>query len=170
MLNRLRKFGFTKQDLTIISFLLITLIAGLILKFTDWDSAPVYDYSSDDKNFEQQVNRAFSSLDSIPLNNEQKERLLNLKKYSDSLYNSKENSEKENLPKNKQGLNPGKKININLATSGDLQALPGIGQVMAERIIEYREQKHFNNIADLKNVKGIGAKKFKKLEDYITVE
>jgi competence protein ComEA len=64
-----------------------------------------------------------------------------------------------------------KKININLAYTADLQRLPGIGKVTADRIIEYREQNNgFGKIEDLMKVRGIGAKKFGKIKDLITVE
>ena len=166
MLNRLRKFGFTKEDLIIISFLFITFVAGLIIRFSGWKTAPVYDYSSQDKNFEVQLNSSFNELDNKPLGKEQEEKLRTIKKFSDSLY-----TEKENTLKNKQELPPGKKININLAYALDLLALPGIGEVTAERIIEYREQKKgFKKIEDIMNVNGIGEKKFEKIKDYITVE
>ena len=42
---------------------------------------------------------------------------------------------------------------------------------MAERIVEYREQKKgFKKIEDIMNVKGIGEKKFEKIKDYVAVE
>ncbi len=165
MLNRLLKFGFTKQDLIIISFLLITFVAGLIIKLTGWKSPPDYDYTESDKNFEKQSKLLFDNLDNKPLTDEQQQRLNILKKYSDSLY-----TEKQSQPKTKE-LPPGTKININTAYILDLQALPGIGEVMAERIIEYREQKKgFKKIDEIMNVKGIGDKKYEKIKDYITVE
>jgi len=166
MLNRLRQYGFTKQDLIITAFLLTALTAGVIIKLSGWNAVTSYDYSSADKNFIQHVDTAFSKLDSKPLTKEQEEKLAALKKFSDSLYN-----DKENITKDKPGLPPGKKININNALAGDLTALPGIGEVTAERIIEYREQKKgFKKIDELMNVKGIGEKKFAKIKDYIVVE
>ncbi len=166
MLNRLRDLGFTKQDLIIISFLLAAFAAGLIIKFSGWKPADSYDYSQADKNFRENVDTAFTKLDNKPLSREQEEKLQTLKKFSDSLY-----TEKENLPKEKPELPAGKKININSAYALDLEALPGIGEVTAERIIEYREQKKgFKKIEDLMNVKGIGEKKFEKIKDYIVVE
>ena len=63
-----------------------------------------------------------------------------------------------------------KKVNINQAKQSELETLPGIGEAMANRIIEYREQNgKFQKIEDLKNVKGIGEAKFNKIKELITV-
>lgn len=64
------------------------------------------------------------------------------------------------------------KININTATAEQLSSgLDGIGDVMAKRIIDYREKNGgFKNIAELKNVPGIGDKTFEKLQNAITVD
>lgn len=61
-------------------------------------------------------------------------------------------------------------ININTADQSLLETLPGIGPTLAQRIIQYREiNGRFDNIEDLKNVSGIGDKKFESLRDMITV-
>ncbi len=63
------------------------------------------------------------------------------------------------------------KININTATSDELQNLPGIGPSKAEAIIAYREDSGlFQTIDDLKLVTGIGDKTFEKLKDFIIVK
>ncbi len=60
--------------------------------------------------------------------------------------------------------------NINLATTIELQELPGIGKVYAERIVEYREANgQFQTIEDIMNVSGIGESTFAKIKDRITV-
>ena len=62
------------------------------------------------------------------------------------------------------------RISINTATANDLTALPGIGEAMAERIIAYRnEHGLFQTIDELRNVKGIGERKYEALEDLITL-
>ena len=62
------------------------------------------------------------------------------------------------------------KININTAGSDDLQKLPGIGQVTASKIIDYRTANgSFHSIEDIMNVSGIGDKTFEKIRDQITV-
>lgn len=62
------------------------------------------------------------------------------------------------------------KININTAGESELQDIPGVGPVTADRIIVYREENgRFSSIEDIKNVSGIGEKTFEKLKDHITV-
>lgn len=63
------------------------------------------------------------------------------------------------------------KININNANVNELCELPGVGQSLAEKIITYRnENGKFKTIDDLKNVTGIGEKKFESLKEYILVK
>lgn len=62
-------------------------------------------------------------------------------------------------------------IDINRGTADDLQRLPGIGPVLAERIVRHRQEHgKFGSIRDIQNVKGIGAKKFAQLEPYIHID
>lgn len=60
------------------------------------------------------------------------------------------------------------KININRCSKEELISLPGIGQVIADRILEYRDSKRFEKIEDLMDVSGVGTKKFEGLKDLIT--
>ena len=62
------------------------------------------------------------------------------------------------------------KIDINSASVNQLQMLPNIGEVLAERIVEYRKQSGpFNTIDDLLCVNGIGEKTLDDLRQYITI-
>lgn len=62
------------------------------------------------------------------------------------------------------------KININTALVAELTLLPGIGEVMAERIVKQRESSGpFSMIDDIKQVSGIGDKKFEQIADLICV-
>lgn len=62
------------------------------------------------------------------------------------------------------------KININTAESWLLEALPGIGETLAQRIIDYRTSNgHFREIDELMSVEGIGPKLFEQIKDKITV-
>ena len=61
-------------------------------------------------------------------------------------------------------------INLNTASSAELQTLPGIGEKTAARIIEYRQKNGaFKKIEELMNVQGIGEKVFLKLKPQLTV-
>ncbi|AXI99634.1 comEA protein [Cyclonatronum proteinivorum] len=61
------------------------------------------------------------------------------------------------------------KININTADTDELVQLPGIGPAIAARIIEYRNEfGPFEEISEIKNVRGIGQARFDAIKDYIT--
>lgn len=61
-------------------------------------------------------------------------------------------------------------IDPNTATSAELQSIPGIGPVLAERIIADRQQNgRFQTVDDLVRVKGIGAKTLDKIKDYLII-
>ena len=62
------------------------------------------------------------------------------------------------------------KVNINHATVEELEKLTGIGQATANKIINYREEYgDFKSIEELKNVNGIGDKKYEQIKDEITL-
>ena len=62
-------------------------------------------------------------------------------------------------------------ININTADKTALMSLPSIGEKTAQKIIDYRENNgKFQTKEELKNVTGIGDKKYSQLEEFITVE
>jgi competence protein ComEA len=59
-------------------------------------------------------------------------------------------------------------INVNTATSAQLDSLPGIGPVMAARIIAYRQKSGlFKVLTDLRKVPGMGASKFAEIQNLI---
>jgi competence ComEA-like helix-hairpin-helix protein len=61
-------------------------------------------------------------------------------------------------------------LNINRASQEELRSLPGIGPVLAGRIIAYREEKGpFTEVAEIKEVSGIGEKRFESIKDWIRV-
>lgn len=63
------------------------------------------------------------------------------------------------------------KINLNSADKDLLMSLPGIGEKLSQRIIEYRDkQTIFGSPEELKNIKGISESKYEKIKEYLIVE
>jgi len=63
------------------------------------------------------------------------------------------------------------KININTATIEELDNLPGVGEATANKILNYREENGiFKSIEEVKNVNGIGEKKYIDIKDKICIE
>jgi competence protein ComEA len=62
------------------------------------------------------------------------------------------------------------RVDLNSADAEQLEQLPGIGETVAKRIIEYREQNGpFTKSEELMNVRGIGEKTFLKLRPFLSV-
>ena len=62
-----------------------------------------------------------------------------------------------------------KKVSLNSATLEELCTLPGIGEAIATRILEYRNETSFTSLEQIKEVKGIGDKMFEKIKDEIVL-
>ena len=111
----------------------------------------------------ESVNLATKVEDGMQIRIPSKEEKITLKdeiKSQNSEKNTKEINNKELI----------EKIDINTATKKEFEKLPGIGDEMASRIIEYRNKNgKFSKISDLKNIKGIGDSKFNNIKEYIMV-
>jgi len=73
------------------------------------------------------------------------------------------------IPREGENQSP-QKVDINRAELWLLEALPGIGEILAQRILDYRsENGPFRRIEDLFQVSGIGEATFENIKDFITV-
>ena len=64
---------------------------------------------------------------------------------------------------------PSAPLDLNTATLEQLDALPGVGEVTATRIITYRSAHPFTTVDELLDVPGIGQRRFEQLKDLVTV-
>ena len=149
LLKRVQDFAaFTKNEQKIFLFLSIIFVAGVSIKAyrAYFMPQPVrqFDYSALDKEFEERSKHltSISSYDGA----------------SDSA-----------ITTGVRGIK--KKINLNTATKDELVSLPGIGENIAEQILIFRDEHGvFSSAEQLRKIKGIGAKKFKKLLPYVTIQ
>jgi competence protein ComEA len=157
MLKYFYSAGFKKQEIYLVLGVVALLVSSLIIKAVYQQELPYFDYSVRQDEVRLAAENSFKkNIDSEKLN-----RIISV---SDSL---------EALPEfqssGKNIFTPGNKLNISKAYAGDLELLPGIGRVIAERIIAYRDDHGFKDIRDIMKVKGIGKVKFEKIKDFITV-
>jgi hypothetical protein len=61
-------------------------------------------------------------------------------------------------------------LDPNTAPVDSLELLPGIGRVLADRIVEYRSSHQFEHEVDITEVKGIGPKLFERLRPYLKIK
>lgn len=89
---------------------------------------------------------------------------------SDKIYipSKKVNVEYDNEEYEEEDNNEGL-ININTASKSELKELDGIGDTLADNIINYRKKNKFTSIEDILNVDGIGQAKFDKIKEYICI-
>jgi competence ComEA-like helix-hairpin-helix protein len=65
---------------------------------------------------------------------------------------------------------PAQPVNINSATSEELQQVPGIGPATAEKILQMRKSYGpFKSVDDLLAIRGLGPKRLEKMRKYLTV-
>lgn len=66
--------------------------------------------------------------------------------------------------------NSPQRVDLNSATVADFDQLPGVGPVLARRMVDYRKSVgRFHAVEDLRGVKGIGKKKLDQLKPFVTV-
>lgn len=68
-------------------------------------------------------------------------------------------------------LNRPQPVDLNRATAAEFDRLPGVGPVLARRMVDYRKSVgRFHAVEDLRAVKGIGKKKLERLKPFLTVD
>lgn len=87
---------------------------------------------------------------------------------STQVTSNKDNNSSNNAT---QSDSQGSKININTADLKQLDNIPGVGEATANKILSYRDENgEFKSIEEIKNVNGIGDKKFENMKDLICVK
>ncbi len=136
--------GLTKTEAVVFWFLIFAFALGVAIKFVRGDVAG---------------HSAESKFDYSVFDSEFEKRSAEIEKYVEKPNTVIETDE------------PSFKVNINTATKEELMKLPGIGEQMAERIIQHRKvYGEFRRVEDIMNVKGIGQKKFEKIKRYLTTK
>jgi competence protein ComEA len=89
---------------------------------------------------------------------------------SETGVSSSDSAQRKKESGSSQSVQPQKKININTAALEQLESLDGIGETLAKRIVAYRTQHgNFKSAIEIKNVSGIGDKKYEAIRNFITV-
>jgi len=168
--------NFTKNEIRVLSILLLILFLGLGIKITKGiisDDSVIFDYTKSDKMFKDKSDNLLSVLSDTNIvvdslfTKEELKTIDSIKSGEDILKNS---DGKKKKGKKGEDLKE-KSININYAPKEQLILLPGIGESTAEKILMYRkEYGSFKKIEDIMKIKGIGVKKFDKLKPYITID
>lgn len=100
-------------------------------------------------------------------NNEQSFHVPHLEKWEAHLGDA----HKAHIASTHKKKNPDEKVNINKANIEDLREIPGVGEIIAQRIIEYRTKiGNFTSLTQLKNVKGIGEKKYEAMQSHVCLQ
>lgn len=161
-----RKLSLTTQEIKSGAFILIILVLGFSIKFTNLkiSEEPSKKYN-------------FIFFDSLSKAIELEQKSI---QYDHKIVEKRVDSDQElsdfsvkKLDSNKKISNNLKKnsININTASIIELTKLPGIGPKTAEKIIELRNKRSgFKKNEELLDVKGIGQKKFNAIANYLYIE
>ncbi len=155
--------GFTRQEQGIVLFLIFSLLVGASV---------------------QLYNRFFAELSTVEINQEfvdeftAKSEQINSQSPQEVIRESgrpvpkeaqvKKKANAQNIPEG--STNEFALIDINLADQKELQLIPRIGPVLAQRIIQFREENgQFDRVEELMQVKGIGNATFERIAPYISI-
>jgi len=162
--------SFTKNEIQVIIFIAVVTAAGYSVKYyksMTEDKNTAYDYSRSDSIFKERSLKIYAGNKKGISDKNSAQDEPGMYKYFEIAEDSVKRSEKIKA----DNEIPEFIIDINTAGIAELTELPGIGESIAGRIVEYRDKnKRFVNINEIMKVKGIGKKKFEKLKKYIKAE
>ncbi|MGQ9799304.1 MAG: ComEA family DNA-binding protein [Ignavibacterium sp.] len=163
MLDKLsKKLNLTQTELKLLAFFIISLAAGLLIKFVsginEKTELSFYNYAKLDSIFFSVVENDTNNPEILTKNVGYKQEVFDFSNRSFINVYAKQ------FPAEKS-------INLNKATKQELMNLPGIGEKTAENIIELRDRlTKFRKLEDLLKVKGIGSKKLDKIKKYLYID
>lgn len=156
-----KKIGLTQTELKISLFVIIVFVFGLSYKvfFDKHEVVPyqIFDYSEEDEKF-------FSSKTDSALTDSVQSGL-----GSEGYKNEVLDFDSKNFKEYKKKIPPKEKsINLNTASVNELVNLPGVGEKIAQSIVEYRKKiKRFTSVNQLLDVDGIGDSKLNKIKKFV---
>ena len=153
--------GFTKNANSFVNNLSMNIIDEMVIII--YSKSEIDDYLSTKGKENQVIDKCEKE---IVVNNSCISKSDNNKTSNDS--SSKDNSFEQKSDDKTDEESVNKKISINSGTKEELMTLPGIGESKALAIIEYRKNKQFETIEEIKEVSGIGDSLFEKIKDFIT--
>ncbi len=153
--------GFTRQEQGVVLFLVLSLVAGLVVRGYQRYFLEPPDLGFDSR-FYGDFNRKATEINDFPVDSLVS---VDVKKKN----NRKISFGRRQVPLKKVNL-PTTVVNVNSASEKELESLPGIGPMLAKRIVAYRlTQGSFTSIDDLRKVKGVGRVKLDKMKPYIAI-
>jgi len=137
----------TTAERRVLQFLLVGCVAGLGIKLArDLVASPTkFDYSATDS--------AFVALSTVAQSS-----------FAPEADNPSRSADSD------EGVSAGP-VSVNSASKAELMALPGVGEVMAERIIlERQDNGAFTSVEDLERVRGIGPKRIEHIRPFVIID
>ena len=154
--------GLTRQERGIVAFLVAGLVLGSLVT--------IYNRYLNPPELPEVDPAKVAAFDSISQRLAEEDRLGRKVSVAGAVPTGRQQGTRRESKAGPQGLPAPQSIEINNASETELVRLPGIGQVMARRIVLFRRQNGpFGRLEDLRKVRGIGPKVFEKISPYITL-
>jgi comEA protein len=175
--------GFTKQEQVIVLFLIFSLIVGSLVtlyqRFWGVEALPEVDAAVIEK-FAQRAEEinagdlAGGHVEYVAAERKEKEASPTAAPAGTAIAINRPNEEVAAAATSKKGQDSAAinhfVINVNTASVEELQTIPRVGPVLAQKIIDFRDQNGgFKTVEDLMRVKGIGKATFNKIRPYVSI-